>query len=49
LEPWRRPVRLKPGRYLCGDHRDQGSIDGALTSGFRAAQAAMEDLHYGQV
>lgn len=45
LDPWQRPVRLRPGLYVSGDHRDNGSIDGAMTSGFRAAQAAMEDLH----
>jgi phytoene dehydrogenase-like protein len=45
LDPWRCPVRLRPGLYVCGDHRDNGSIDGAMTSGFRAAQAVMEDLH----
>lgn len=45
LDPWRRPVRLRPGCYVCGDHRDNGSIDGAMTSGFRAAQAVMEDFH----
>lgn len=45
LDPWQRPVRLRPGLYVCGDHRDNGSIDGAMTSGFRAAQAAMADLH----
>jgi phytoene dehydrogenase-like protein len=45
LDPWQRPVRLRPGLYVCGDHRDNGSIDGAMTSGFRAAQAVMEDLH----
>lgn len=44
LDPWRRPVRLRPGLYVCGDHRDNASIDGAMTSGFRAAQAAMEDM-----
>jgi phytoene dehydrogenase-like protein len=44
LDPWRRPVRVRPGVYVCGDHRDQGSIDGAMTSGFRAAQAVAEDL-----
>ena len=48
LEPWQRPVRLRPGLYVCGDHRDNASIDGAMTSGFRAAQAVMEDLHAGQ-
>jgi phytoene dehydrogenase-like protein len=45
LDPWQRTVRLRPGLYVCGDHRDNGSIDGAMTSGFRAAQAVMEDLH----
>jgi protoporphyrinogen oxidase len=44
LNPWQRPVRLHPGLYVCGDHRDQGSINGALESGFRAAQAVAEDL-----
>ncbi len=44
LDPWRRPVRLRPGLYVCGDHRDQGGINGALESGFRTAQAVMEDL-----
>ena len=44
LDPWQRPVRLRPGLYVCGDHRDNASIDGAMTSGFRAAQAVMEDL-----
>ncbi len=45
LSPWQRPVRLRPGLYVCGDHRDNASIDGALMSGFRAAQAAMGDLN----
>jgi phytoene dehydrogenase-like protein len=44
LDPWQRPVRLRPGLYVCGDHRDNASIDGAMISGFRAAQAVMEDL-----
>ena len=44
LDPWQRPVRLRPGLYVCGGHRDNATIDGALTSGFRAAQAVMEDL-----
>ena len=48
LDPWQRPVRVRPGLYVCGDHRDNGSIDGAMTSGFRAAQVAMEDLHAGK-
>jgi phytoene dehydrogenase-like protein len=44
LDPPERPVRLRPGRYLCGDHRDNASIDGALASGRRAADAVLEDL-----
>lgn len=44
LDPWQRPVRVRPGLYVCGDHRDQGSINGAMESGFRAAQATAEDL-----
>lgn len=44
LTPWRRPVRVRPGLYVCGDHRDNASIDGALASGRRAAEAVLEDL-----
>jgi phytoene dehydrogenase-like protein len=43
LTPWRRDVRARPGLYVCGDHRDNASIDGALTSGRRAAEAVLED------
>jgi phytoene dehydrogenase-like protein len=49
LDPWQRPVRLRPGLYVCGDHRDNASIDGAMTSGFRTAQAIMEDVTSGQI
>jgi phytoene dehydrogenase-like protein len=49
LDPPERPVRIYPGLYVCGDHRDNGSIDGAMTSGFRAAQTLMEDMHRGIV
>ena len=41
LNPWRRPVRVRDGVFVCGDHRDNGSIDGAMVSGFRAAQAVL--------
>ena len=44
LTPWRRPVRVRPGLYVCGDHRDNASINGALESGRRAAEAVLEDL-----
>ena len=40
----RKPVRLGPGLYVCGDHRDTGSIQGALVSGRRAAAAVRKDL-----
>lgn len=38
-----RPVRWQTGIYLCGDHRDTGSIQGAMVSGRRAAEALIED------
>ena len=39
LEPPRRPVRLADGLFVCGDHRDQPSIEGAIVSGLRTAAA----------
>jgi phytoene dehydrogenase-like protein len=45
LDVPQRPVRLEKGLYVCGDHRENASIDGALSSGWRAAQAVAEDLH----
>ncbi|MEU4832571.1 NAD(P)/FAD-dependent oxidoreductase [Streptosporangium sp. NPDC023615] len=39
----RSPVRLGPGRYVCGDHRDTGSQQGALVSGRRAADAVLAE------
>ena len=44
LEPPQRPVRTRPGVYVCGDHRDNASINGALVSGRRAAEAVLSDL-----
>ncbi|WP_394216187.1 flavin monoamine oxidase family protein [Brachybacterium vulturis] len=35
----RSPQRLSARVFVCGDHRDTGSIQGALVSGDRAAQA----------
>ena len=40
----RRPVRLRDGLYVCGDHRDTPSVQGALVSGRRAADAVRADL-----
>lgn len=39
-----RPVRWQPGVYVCGDHRDNASIQGAMVSGRRAAEALMADF-----
>ena len=41
------PVRLGGSRYVCGDHRDTGSSQGALWSGRRAARAVHRDLTAG--
>jgi protoporphyrinogen oxidase len=41
---FRRPVRVLAGLYVCGDHRDSSSIQGALASGRRAARSALADL-----
>lgn len=40
----RRPVALGDGRFVAGDHRDSASIQGALVSGRRAANAVLEHL-----
>ncbi|GAA0624349.1 NAD(P)/FAD-dependent oxidoreductase [Streptomyces crystallinus] len=40
----RRPVRLLAGLYVCGDHRDTSTVQGALYSGRRAAHAILSDL-----
>jgi predicted NAD/FAD-dependent oxidoreductase len=36
-------VRVRPGLFVCGDHRDNGSINGALVSGRRAAEAVLAE------
>ncbi|WP_405618867.1 FAD-dependent oxidoreductase [Streptomyces sp. NBC_01508] len=40
----RRQVRLLSGLYVCGDHRDTSTVQGALSSGRRAAYAILDDL-----
>ncbi|MFE6778972.1 NAD(P)/FAD-dependent oxidoreductase [Streptomyces sp. NPDC057702] len=40
----RRPVRLLHGLYVCGDHRDTSSAQGALHSGRRAAWEVLRDF-----
>ncbi|MFD9292095.1 NAD(P)/FAD-dependent oxidoreductase [Streptomyces sp. NPDC060030] len=44
----RRPVRLLAGLYVCGDHRDTSTVQGALRSGRRAASAILADLGVGR-
>lgn len=39
----RKPVRITDGLFVCGDHRDTGSIQGAMVSGRRAAYALLAD------
>lgn len=39
-----RPVRWRPGLYVCGDHRETASIQGAMVSGRRVAEALLEDF-----
>lgn len=43
--PWplSRTTRYAPGRYVCGDHRATGSVQGALASGARAARELLAD------
>jgi phytoene dehydrogenase-like protein len=44
LENPERAVRWSAGVYVCGDHRDNASIQGAMVSGRRAAEAVLKDF-----
>ncbi|GIL82041.1 hypothetical protein Vretimale_1587 [Volvox reticuliferus] len=37
-----RPVALGGGVFVCGDHRDSATLDGAIKSGRRAAEALLQ-------
>ncbi|MFF1398854.1 NAD(P)/FAD-dependent oxidoreductase [Streptomyces sp. NPDC058287] len=39
-----RSSRADSGRYVCGDHRTTGSVQGAMASGARAAREVVQDL-----
>jgi phytoene dehydrogenase-like protein len=39
-----RPVARVPGVWVCGDHRDTGSIQGAMVSGRRTADAVLASM-----
>lgn len=41
------PVRLARRLYACGDHREHPSLNGALASGRRAAEAVLADVAVG--
>ena len=43
----RRPVDLGGGLFVCGDHRDTPSIQGAMASGARTARAVLRTLRAG--
>ncbi|MER7763889.1 FAD-dependent oxidoreductase [Streptomyces sp. NPDC097619] len=40
----RRPVRVLAGLYVCGDHRDTNTVQGALYSARRASRAVLRDF-----
>ncbi|MEU0496575.1 FAD-dependent oxidoreductase [Mycobacterium sp. NPDC006124] len=40
----RRPLRTADGMWVCGDHRDTASIQGALVSGRRTAEAIVKTV-----
>lgn len=44
LNPPEREQRRPDGLFVCGDHLDQGSIQGALRSGKRCAETLLEQL-----
>lgn len=43
VAPAEREVRAAGGLYVCGDHREQPSIQGAMAAGRRCAQALLAD------
>jgi hypothetical protein len=43
LDRLRRSVQVAPGLYVCGDHRDTPSQQGALVSGRRTAEAVLAE------
>jgi hypothetical protein len=38
-----RPVRVRPGLYVAGDHVETASLNGAMRAGRRAAEAVIAD------
>jgi hypothetical protein len=44
LNPPERPADLGDGLFVCGDHRENAMMHGAMHSGWRAAQAVAQAL-----
>lgn len=44
LQPVAKPSRVRDGVFVCGDHCDTASINGALASGSRAAETVLDSL-----
>ena len=44
LDPVAKPTQFRAGVFVCGDHCDTGSINGAMASGRRAAESVIEEL-----
>ena len=44
LDPVIKPSEVREGVFVCGDHCDTGSINGAMASGRRAAEAVVTHL-----
>lgn len=43
MEPVERIEALEPGFYMCGDHRQTSSVQGAMASGRRTAEALIKE------
>ncbi|MBE0555953.1 MAG: FAD-dependent oxidoreductase, partial [Proteobacteria bacterium] len=39
-----KPAKIRKGTFVCGDYRDTSSIQGAMISGRRAADAVAQDV-----
>lgn len=44
IQPMPRAAKQREGIYVCGDHMDVASINGAMASGRRAAEAVLRDI-----
>jgi hypothetical protein len=45
MPPVHKVLFIEEGLYVCGDHRDTASINGAMLSGSRVAEAILEHAH----